>query len=135
MKIEKLDTRTYTCGLLELAEQGVIDWEAIARSALAYMSEDEVEDMARCDFDLDADEEDEEDEEEEEEGICDKEGTPLDEGDDVAWTDPETGEVREGTIDKINGEVLTIDFADGGEVEAFGGECKYIPLTIPEKVG
>lgn len=35
-----------TAKVLELAEQGVLDWETIAREALQYMSEDDVADMA-----------------------------------------------------------------------------------------
>jgi hypothetical protein len=33
-------SRKYTCHLLDLAEQGVIDWETLARDALGWMSED-----------------------------------------------------------------------------------------------
>lgn len=128
MKIPRLETRTYTCGLLELAENGMIDWEAIARSALEYMSESEVEDMARCDFDLDADEEDEE--EDEDDGgdtpprAHDRNGVPVDEGDIVEWEDPDGGAKKEGQIVKINGEILTLAFEDGGEAEVFGSEIE-----------
>ena len=38
--------RDYTCKLLELAEEGSIDWESIARECLNRMSEDDVKDMA-----------------------------------------------------------------------------------------
>lgn len=38
--------RANTLRLLELAEEAVITWEMIARTALAYMSDSEVEDMA-----------------------------------------------------------------------------------------
>jgi len=39
-------TRKATNELLEKAEAGVLTWEQIARSALEYMSEDDVSDMA-----------------------------------------------------------------------------------------
>lgn len=39
--------RDWTNELIERAEQGVLSWEAIARGALTYMSEDDVEDMAQ----------------------------------------------------------------------------------------
>ena len=32
--------------LIDLAESGVLDWETIARAALQFMPEDDVEDMA-----------------------------------------------------------------------------------------
>lgn len=38
--------RVNTLRLLEIAEQGQITWEMIARTALGYMSDPEVEDMA-----------------------------------------------------------------------------------------
>ena len=38
--------RANTLRLLEHAEEAVITWEMIARTALAYMSDSEVEDMA-----------------------------------------------------------------------------------------
>jgi len=40
-------TREITCKLIELAEEGSLPWETIARCALGYMSESEVKDMAR----------------------------------------------------------------------------------------
>ena len=39
-------SREYTIKLIELAEEGVVSWESIAKSALSYMSEADVEDMA-----------------------------------------------------------------------------------------
>ena len=42
-----LHVRTATEKLIDLAEEGILSWEAIARAALNYMSEDEVADMAR----------------------------------------------------------------------------------------
>lgn len=51
-------SRKYTCQLLDLAEQGVIDWETLARDALGWMSEHEVEQFARRnDYITDEDEE------------------------------------------------------------------------------
>jgi hypothetical protein len=40
-------SRKVTCELLDLAEQGVIDWETLARDALGWMSEHEVAQFAR----------------------------------------------------------------------------------------
>ncbi len=39
-------SRAYTCKLIELAEEGVLTWEQIARDALGWMSEDEVQQFA-----------------------------------------------------------------------------------------
>lgn len=39
-------TRRVTTQLIEWAEQGIIDWETLARDALNYMSESDVKDMA-----------------------------------------------------------------------------------------
>ena len=43
-----MHVREATEKLIDLAEEGVLSWEAIARAALNYMSEDEVADMAQC---------------------------------------------------------------------------------------
>ena len=43
-----LHVREATEKLIDLAEEGVLSWEAIARAALNYMSEDDVKDMAEC---------------------------------------------------------------------------------------
>jgi len=40
------EARPATCELLDMAEQGVIDWESLARDCLSYMSEHDVADMA-----------------------------------------------------------------------------------------
>jgi predicted metal-dependent peptidase len=40
-------SRPVTSELLDMAEQGVIDWETLARDALGWMSEHEVEQFAR----------------------------------------------------------------------------------------
>ena len=59
--------REATCKLLEMAENGQISWETIARECLQYMSSDDVKDMAESnDWIEDEEEEDEEDKEEEE---------------------------------------------------------------------
>ena len=44
--------------VIDLAEEGVLSWETIARAALDYMSEDEVADMARCNDFIEDEEED-----------------------------------------------------------------------------
>jgi hypothetical protein len=41
-------SRRVTCEVLDLAEQGVIDWESLARDALNWMSEAEVEEFAQA---------------------------------------------------------------------------------------
>lgn len=38
--------RIYTTQLIEMAEEGMIAWETLARAALCYMSEADVKDMA-----------------------------------------------------------------------------------------
>ena len=54
-------SRRYTTELLDMAEQGMIDWETLARDALSWMSESEVEEFARRnDYIQSLDEEDEE---------------------------------------------------------------------------
>ena len=53
--------REATCELIEMAENGMISWETIARECLQYMSEDEVRDMAESNDWIDP-EDDEEDE-------------------------------------------------------------------------
>jgi hypothetical protein len=39
--------RAYTCKLIDLADEGVISWETLARDLLGWMSESEVKDFAR----------------------------------------------------------------------------------------
>ena len=53
--------RDATCELIEMAENGMITWETIARECLQYMSEDEVRDMAESNDRINS-EDDEEDE-------------------------------------------------------------------------
>lgn len=50
-------SRPVTCKVLDLAEQGVIDWESLARDALNYMSESEVADFASSNGYSEADDE------------------------------------------------------------------------------
>ena len=52
--------RKATNKVIDLAKEGVLSWEAIARAALDYMSEDEVADMAQCNEFIDDEFEDEE---------------------------------------------------------------------------
>ena len=58
--------RDATCELIEMAENGGISWETIARECLQYMSEDEVRDMAESNDWINS-EDDEEDEDLEDE--------------------------------------------------------------------
>lgn len=53
------NTRKVTCLLVKLADEGVLPWETLARECLAYMSEDDVADMARVADWLPAEEEEE----------------------------------------------------------------------------
>ena len=46
--------RAFTDALIEDAEEGIISWEEIARTALNYMSEDDVRDMAESELDYEA---------------------------------------------------------------------------------
>jgi len=52
--------RQATNKVVELAEEGILNWETIAKCCLSYMSEDDVRDMAECEGLID--EEDFEDE-------------------------------------------------------------------------
>ena len=40
-----MNTREFTCKLIEAADEGSLSWEIIARSALTYLSESEVAEM------------------------------------------------------------------------------------------
>ena len=53
-----LHVREATEKLIDLAEEGVLSWETIARAALNYMSEDEVADMAQYNECIEDEEED-----------------------------------------------------------------------------
>lgn len=50
-------SRPVTSELLDMAEQGLIDWETLARDALGWMSEAEVAEFARRNDYLNTDEE------------------------------------------------------------------------------
>ena len=52
------EARRATARVIELAEEGVLVWEQIARDCMNYMSEDEVADMAHSNgyFEFDEDE-------------------------------------------------------------------------------
>ena len=52
--------RSATCELIEMAENGGISWETIARECLQYMSEDEVRDMAESNDWINSEDEDDE---------------------------------------------------------------------------
>ena len=39
-------SREATCQLIDMCEDGILSWEALARECLQYMSEDDVQDMA-----------------------------------------------------------------------------------------
>ena len=52
------NVRKATNKVIEMAEEGVLSWEAIARATLDYMSEDEVADMAQCNEFIEDEEED-----------------------------------------------------------------------------
>lgn len=54
-------SRAYTAKLLDMAEEGLIDWETLARDALGWMSEAEVQEFAaRNDYICPDEDEDEE---------------------------------------------------------------------------
>jgi hypothetical protein len=55
-----INVRKTTNRLIELAEDGVISWEDIARTALNWLSEDDVAEMARVNEFIPEDEEYEE---------------------------------------------------------------------------
>ncbi len=56
------NTRKFTNKLIEQAQEGNTSWESIARAALGYMSESDVEDMATSEeliFGMDEEEDEE----------------------------------------------------------------------------
>jgi len=61
-------SRAYTCKLIDMAEEGLIDWETLARDALNWMSEEEVATFARRNDYIQMDP-DEDEEEEDEDGM------------------------------------------------------------------
>ena len=59
-RFDHRQSRPVTSELLDMAEQGMIDWETLARDALGWMSEAEVAEFAkRNDYITDTDEDDE----------------------------------------------------------------------------
>jgi len=60
-RFDHRQSRPVTSELLDMAEQGMIDWETLARDALGWMSEAEVAEFARRN-DYITDTEDDEDE-------------------------------------------------------------------------
>lgn len=44
------DVRKVTNQLIDLVDEGLLDWEIIARACLSYMSEDHVADMAQYNY-------------------------------------------------------------------------------------
>jgi hypothetical protein len=42
------EARRVTRRLIEIADEGLIDWESLARDCMNYMSEHDVADMAYC---------------------------------------------------------------------------------------
>jgi len=54
------ESRQATRQVIELAEQGVLAWEQVARDCMNYMSEDEVADMARINGYLEFEEDEDE---------------------------------------------------------------------------
>lgn len=66
------DARKVTNQILNAVNEGLLTWEMVARSALLYMSEDDVADMSICEEffpdEIYEDDEDEEDKEDYEEG-------------------------------------------------------------------
>ena len=61
-KPEYAEVRKTTNRLIEMAEDGAISWEDIARTALNWLSEDDVNHMARVNEFLPDEEEDDRDE-------------------------------------------------------------------------
>jgi hypothetical protein len=51
------DVRKVTNQLYDLVDEGVLDWETIARACLSYMSEHDVADMAQYNYLIDDDSE------------------------------------------------------------------------------
>lgn len=69
-KVNKTAVREYTNKILEMIDQGLLSAQTVAEACLSYMSEDEVEDMARSnDFLYEEDEEEERTDEDEYEAI------------------------------------------------------------------
>jgi hypothetical protein len=56
-KVNMSDVRKVTNQLYDLVDEGVLDWETIARACLSYMSEHDVADMAHYNYLIDDDSE------------------------------------------------------------------------------
>ena len=54
------DVRKVTNQLIDLVDEGLLDWEIIARACLSYMSEDHVADMANDNYLIDDENDDDE---------------------------------------------------------------------------
>lgn len=50
-------SREATNKMYELAEEGLVSWESIAKACLGYMSEADVQDMAECEGFIEVEEE------------------------------------------------------------------------------
>lgn len=61
---EKYKARAYTNKLLEGLQEGLIDGETLAEELLSWISEDDVEEFAKCYEYIEDEEDDEEDDEE-----------------------------------------------------------------------
>lgn len=55
-----MPARKYTCQLLEMIDDGVLDKDRVINAFCSYMSEADVEDMMVCEGFIDQEEEDEE---------------------------------------------------------------------------
>ena len=62
----------YRNAAITLAEDGMVDWETIARRAIGYMSEAEVQDLLESEGFIEEEEEEEEDREDTEYGDFEK---------------------------------------------------------------
>lgn len=54
------DVRVVTNRLYDLVDEGLLDWEIIARACLSYMSEHDVADMAQYNYLIDDENDDDE---------------------------------------------------------------------------
>lgn len=52
IKVNPSDSRAFTNGLYEAAEEGVLDWEMVAKACLHWMSEDDVRGMCENQGDI-----------------------------------------------------------------------------------
>lgn len=120
--------RAFTNALIENAEQMVFSWEEIARAALGWMSEDDVQRMCESEFDMEAEEEEDEDEEDDDPdpddsddgpAAYDENGNRLEAGDKVEWNG------GKWTVDAVLSEKYVRLVGDFGEIrEVFPEGCK-----------